>query len=464
MTRAPTGAIEGTAGEMTTAERDEALPPSLLRRFGTGVIWNLLAVAFNQGSTFAANIALANILGRAVFGRYAIVMSTVQSVSALAALGMGFAATKYIAELRVHDRARARRILAFCSTAAYASAAIVSAAIWLAAPVLTARYLHAPDLGHLLRVGALGILWLAVNGYLTGVLAGLEEYKTAGVASTISGTAYLALCVGGAWKWGLEGAVMGVVASAGVQWIVLTMSLRRALQRHDLVADYRRLSQERAIIMRWVVPGLLSGLTAVPALWLVQSFLVRSQGGFNELGAYTASYSLMAIVLFLPGVANNVGMSIINHSFGSGNGHGYREVFWLNLRFSVGIVFLGAVGIAALGPLLLRAFGTSFASAYPVLLILLAATLPEAATIALSQVLQSNERFWLAIAAINVPRDATIIIVAWLLAPTLGARGLALAYLSGRVLGLLTTAYCAHRVGLNVPARLLEGGVAVQPS
>ena len=435
-----------------------------MRRFGTGVIWNLLAVACNQGSTFAGNIALANILGRAVFGRYAIVMSTVLSVSSLAALGMGFAATKYIAELRIHDRARARRILAFCSTAAYASAVLVSAAIWLAAPALAARYLHAPELTHLLRIGALGMLWLAMNGYLTGVLAGLEEYRATAIASTLSGSAYLALCVGGAWKWGLDGAITGVVASAGVQWVILTVSLRRALRRHDLVADYQRLTQERAIIVRWVIPGLLSGLTAVPALWLAQSFLVRTPSGFNELGAYSASYSLMAIVMFLPGVANNVGMAMINHSFGSGKSHDYREMFWLNLRFTVGIVFLGASAIALFGPLLLRAFGTSFTSAYPVLLVLLAATMPEAATIALSQVLQSNERFWLAIGVINVPRDATIIVVAWFLAPLLGAQGLALAYLSGRVLALLSTAWVARRIGLAVPAGRGGTAMAAQPS
>lgn len=449
---------------MTQPERDDAPPPSVIRRFGTGVVWNLLAVFFNQGSTFATNIALANILGRAVFGRYAIVMSTVQSVSALAALGMGFAATKYIAELRVHNRERARRILGFCSAVAHISAVVVAASIWIAAPSLAMRYLHAPELAHLLRVGTLGILWLALNGYLTGVLAGLEEYRAAGIAGTLSGTAYLALCVGGAWRWGLEGAIAGVVASAGVQWAILTVTLRRALRRHDLVADYNRLVEERAIIMRWVIPGLLSGLTAVPALWLGQSFLVRTPGGFNELAAYSASYSLMTIVLFLPGVANNVGMSLINHSFGSGSSRDYRKVFWLNLRFTIAIEAVGALAIAACGPLLLRAFGASFTSAYPVLLILLVATIPEAATIALAQVLQSNERGWLAIGVVNIPRDATIVGVAWVLAPTLGARGLALAYLSGRVLGFLSTAWCARRIGLGIPVRRTEGSVAAQPS
>lgn len=431
----------------THAEPERSRRP-LIHRFSAAVLWNLVATVFNQGSTFAANIALANILGRALFGRYAIVLSTVQAVSALAALGMGYAATKYIAELRVRDRDRAARILGFASATAHAAAILVTLAMWLAAPRLAAGYLEAPDIAVALRVGCIGIAWIALNGYLTGVLAGLEEYRALAIAGTIAGTTYLTLCVGGAWLWGIEGAVSGVVASAAIQWCILSFSTRRALARHELKPDYRRLGEERAIVRRWVVPGLLSGLTAIPALWLAQSFLARTPDGFSEVAAYAASFNLMTIVLFLPNVANTVGMSLINHSLGRGDGADYRRVFWMNLQFSAGIVVLGALAIAGGGPFILRAYGASFASAYPVLLILLLATLPESATIALTQVLQSKEKVWLAIGAVNVPRDSLLVMAAWFLVPELGARGLALAYLSGRLVGLITTFLCVRRVGL----------------
>jgi O-antigen/teichoic acid export membrane protein len=88
-----------------------ASPSSLHSRFQTGVAFNLVGTFFNQGSTFVVNIVVANLLGRQIFGEYAIVQNTLVAVSVFVQLGIGYVATKYVAELRSTDRERTGRIL-----------------------------------------------------------------------------------------------------------------------------------------------------------------------------------------------------------------------------------------------------------------------------------------------------------------------------------------------------------------
>ena len=73
----------------------QAEPRTLMRRFGSGLLWNTIAVGFNQGSTLVANLLLANLLGRSGFGGYAVALGTVQAAAQLASLGMGSTASRF---------------------------------------------------------------------------------------------------------------------------------------------------------------------------------------------------------------------------------------------------------------------------------------------------------------------------------------------------------------------------------
>lgn len=54
-----------------------------------GTTLNLIAVAFNQGSTLVANILVARILLKQMFGEYAMVQSTLLTVATLSQLATG---------------------------------------------------------------------------------------------------------------------------------------------------------------------------------------------------------------------------------------------------------------------------------------------------------------------------------------------------------------------------------------
>jgi O-antigen/teichoic acid export membrane protein len=186
------------------------------------------------------------------------------------------------------------------------------------------------------------------------------------------------------------------------------------------------------------LPGALSGLTASPALWLLQAAILRQPDGLVQLGRYLVASNLAVAVLLLPNIINGVGTTILNERRGADDADGFVAFFQDNLRATAIATLVGVAVVGIAGPLLLTIFGKDFRSAYPVLLVLLCASLPESLTIALNQVLQARAKMWQALLRINLPRDLVMPVLAWLLAPSLGASGGALAYMGGRLVGALS--------------------------
>ena len=166
------------------------------------------------------------------------------------------------------------------------------------------------------------------------------------------------------------------------------------------------------------------------------------------MAIFGAAHSFRLIVLFVPNVMNNVGMSILNNQRQAST-QGFRWVFWWNLGLTVVFVATGAVAVIALGPWLLRAFGKEFDVGYPVLRILMVAAILESAATWIYQIIQSHGRMWLTLFCVVIPRDFVILILAYLLTHHYGASGLAAAYVGGWAVALTTISIVSSRLGLK---------------
>ena len=412
-----------------------------------GVALNMVAAAFNQGSTLLVNLVIANVLGRETFGQYTMVLATIATLGALSQMSMGYTATKHVAEFRSIDPARTSRILGLCGC--------VSAVMALAAALVLAgggdwvasRVLEAPDLGFELRVAGGAVFFTVLNGFLSGALAGLESYPALARAGVVSGTAYALICTTLAWRLGLPGAVAGLAISAGVQFVVLAVLLSREAGRHGLLIARRGIWQERAIVTNFALPASIGGALYQPATWIGTALLAKQPGGFHELALFGAANMFRTMVLFVPQVINNVGMAVLNHQRRS-NPEGYRNVFWVNAVMSI-VAALGAAGLLlAAGALPLRLFGPDFTGGRVVLAVMLAAAVVETLTLAVYQIVVSRGQIWASLAFVSAPRDVSLIVLSVALVPLYGAAGLAGAYAIGWAVSLLgVVAVASWRAG-----------------
>ena len=421
-------------------------PPAIDSRrgfmmLGPNMAWAMLGTVFNQGSTLASNIWIANLLGRTAFGEFVIVLATVQATAALASLGIGYTATRYLAELRHRDIVRAGQLLGLFSKMSWLAAVVAALSLAAASSGIAGSALLAPALGSSLLLAAASTVFTIRSGFLTGALSGLEAFRPVGIAGVLSGTMYFGLTVGGASMGGVPGAAVGLCASAVVQCALLSVALARERKLQRLTRESARFSEERPLMFRFALPAALSGLSTVPALWAVQALLARSPDGFANLAVYAAGSNLLSMVLFAPTVLNGVAMAWINRTQAVQGHVAYRSALRANVGVTLVTVITALIGMAIIGPTLLGLYGRDFRSGSTALALLLAASVPEALTIALNQSLQTSERMWEAFLGINIPRDTVIIVTAVLLVPRFGATGAAAAYLSGRLVALCSMVY-----------------------
>jgi O-antigen/teichoic acid export membrane protein len=412
-----------TSEDDTTAH----LAAALKRRLATGFAWNLLGAVFNQGSTFAVSLVVANLLGRQLFGNYAIVQGMVATLTAVGQVSSGYTATKYVAELRSPAPERAGRILGLCIVFSAVMAILVSVAAAACAPFIAEAGLKEPGLAGAVAVGSVAVFFGIVSGTLVGGLNGLEAYRAAGLAGVASGTSYVVICSLGAWKYGLSGAVLGLAASAWVQFSVLTLALIREGRRRGVPLVWNGLWRERSVLVAFSLPAAIAGATSPAAIWLSQLILARNSG-YGQVALYSSANSLRVLVLFLPLVMNTVAASLLNQHRGLGEWGAYRRVFRWNLRITLALVCAGALTLAAGGPFLLSLYGKSFREGYPILLCLALSTIPEGLTSSVYQVVQTEAAMWTSLFTIAVPRGVLLVGLAETLAPAGGATGVAIAY------------------------------------
>jgi len=421
----------------------------LRARFQKGITWNIAGALLNNGSNFLTNILIANLLGREVFGQYGMIQSTLTTFVGVAQAAGGITATKYVAEFRSHDKEKAGRVLGLCAATTIATGCISTLLIFLCAPWLAHNTLKAAALQRPLQIAAAVVFFTVVNAFQTGALAGLESYKQWAIANGLQGPFQFGICVFSTWRWGLQGAVAGLLVSSAVRWLILHIAMKWEANKQGITLRFSGFWQERAIFMKFALPAALSGLSAAPAIWLGNTFLVRQAGGYSQMALFSAALNLKNVVIFLPILLNNVGTSLLNNQRGQKDRLSYRKVFWTNMVLTGSAALLGAVIIGAFGPHLLRLYGKTFPEGQGILTLLLCAAILEVLAMASYQIIQSEEKMWLSLLGVMLPRDLALVFLAYRLTPLYGAVGLGLAHLIAWILCSTVIFSVVFHIGLK---------------
>jgi O-antigen/teichoic acid export membrane protein len=416
---------------------------------GRGVAWNLVGSGTVQGSTFIVNIAIANLLGRRVFGEYAIVQSTVVLFTSVVQWATGYTATKYLAEFRSVDPQRAGRLLGMLAVVSAFLGAILALLLLVSAHTVATHLLTSPDLSGPLMIASGAVFFGVANVFLIGALAGLESYPAIGKAGLIGGTCTVLACVVGAKAGGLVGAVTGLAIGGIAQSLALGKLVATETARHGIAMEFAGILAESNLLIRYSVPVALSGLVTLPAIWVGNALLVRQHGGYEAMAVFTAANSFRIMVIFLPSIVNSVSLSLLNNHRRAGDERQFRRIFWFNVSIAGVVAACAATAISLFGPLVLKIFGREFAGGYRVLLVLMAATVPESVTNAMLQLVHSRERSWMALRGVTIPGFGTLVLGAWLLTPIAGASGLAWAYVMASAVLLTCTSVIVWRLGIR---------------
>lgn len=418
-------------------------------RFSRGLFWNIVSTLFTQGSTFLTSMILARLLGVDIYGEFSMVLSTLLTVTGIAQVSTGLTVTKYVAEFRDTDKVRAGRILGLCLMLTLVMGIAASVFLLLCAPWISERIMVAPHLEASLVLAIPFVLFSVMNAYQVGGLAGLESYKQISIYSSLLGVLYLAMCSAGAFFGGLNGALLGIVSIAILRWATYAVILRREAKKHQILLELSHWTEERGAIIRFALPASLAGLSYMPAIWMSNAFLVQQANGFFEMGIYAATLNLKILFLLLPSLINGVATSILNNNKGLGDKKLFDRTFFVTIQITLVTSLFGAMIMFLGGEFLIRrTFGEAYLYEGTKFLISIMAVqvIIEAIGIAVYQIIQAQEKMWKSLFYIVIPRDATIVVLAYILIPIYGAIGLAASLLIGFFFALLMKIFIAYKL------------------
>lgn len=254
--------------------------------FGRGVLLLALANGLYVVLGYGSTTLLARMLSPADFGGYGVVLSWITVLTALLVKGIATSTAREMASTAT-DMATAWRAGAQLGIRLAIGLAVLGAAL----SPLAAQWFGSSDLAAQFAIGSLGALSFGVNAVLLAWPTGARDYARQSLTQAAYAVARLALTVGGAAVWGIDGAIVGYVLAPLVASAPVVM--RHPVARGD-IADVRRRMRAH------VLPVALASI-AVTGYFVVDVFAMSGVlgGASREVGTYVAYGTLAHVPFFL---------------------------------------------------------------------------------------------------------------------------------------------------------------------
>lgn len=435
------------------------LRTSLAHRIAHGTFWSLIGALLSRALMLLASILVARILGKETYGEFGMIRSTIGLFGVFAGFGLGLTATKYVAEFRHSNPAKAGRVIALSEVFALVTGTVVAVIIYVFAPWLAKNTINAPHLSLELRITAFIVLVSSLNGAQTGALAGLEAFKSIAKVNIAGGLSAFPVLVGASYLGGVSGATWGLLLNVVIIYILNLLALNRETARHGVPISFRGFLSERQIVWGFSFPAASGGFLVSFVLWGCAALLVNQPGGYAQMGIYTAADQWRLAVLFVPGMVSRITLPMLSSMVGTKDEAGYRKTLKYSLLLNFGTGFIIAIPIVLLAPWIMRSYGPGFEDGSTILLCLVLSAVLIATSSVLGQVFASNDKMWVGF-VFNLVWGITMTSMCYILVRNgYGALGMALSFVVSYALHLVWSAIYSYRMLRNAKRNKEHGFV-----
>lgn len=281
------------------------------RQIIKGTFWLSLGTLFSRGLLALSAIVLVRILSVSQYGEYGMVKSTIDNFLIFASMGVGLTTTKYISELKSSDPEGASSILGAATIMVTGLSLVVFLILTFCSGYITTNILENPNLQVPLITGSLVLVFVALNGIQTGALLGLQSYRSASTASILQGILiFTGLCVGG-YLYGVTGAIAGNLIATVILAIFIHRLIQKEAAHFNIRFSFKNWRAKCKVIYKFAIPASLSTMIVAPAIWVLNTMLVKEPGGYAQLGLYNAAFIFCSAIQMLNSSLNNVLLPIL---------------------------------------------------------------------------------------------------------------------------------------------------------
>ena len=230
----------------------------------------------------------------------------------------------------------------------------------VSAPWLAAKTLAAPQLSGLLQIGGLLLLSSGINGAQTGALAGFEAFKSIAKINLISGLLTFPFMVIGAWKWGVTGAVWGLIGSQVANCVMSFLAVRAEAARYRIPLRYAGCLSDLSLFWSFSLPAVLVGVLNSVVGWGASALVVNQLGGYGDMGIYNAASRVKQIPEAVLAMLVAPIIPILSEAFGKADHNAYQTTLRTFLLMSTLVIVPVSLVQTAAPALTLLPFGSEY--------------------------------------------------------------------------------------------------------
>ncbi len=407
--------------------------------------WAVTGNAMTKVLAFLSAIVVARILEKELYGEYGLLRNIVVNIGMLSTFGLGYSATKFIAEAK--KTGNNKQIVFSSLRITVVISSTLAFLLFLFSDFVAKAYFELPHLSFYLKLVAGWIILNAITTTQTGVLAGYGAFKEMAKWNLIVGIiTFISTLIGVVW-FDFFGAVISLVFSQLVNVVLFAILIKRC------GSDFSESNYEKGLskkLMKFSTPLALQEIIYGASSILV--FLIILWNSNNgQLGIFNAATQWSSIVLFIPSILRNV---MLKH-FSAQNDdiRSLQKVvsksLTLNLILTAAPVLILIVGF----PLINGMYGDSFQGLFEPVLFLLVSTVFMSMSNVYNQYFMSVDRNWMMF-WMRILRDFGILLIGYILILTKlvsASTALSIAYLFANI---------CYFLGLSILFRLSKNNVS----
>jgi O-antigen/teichoic acid export membrane protein len=361
-------------------------------QFFNDSFWALSGNVLSKGLALITSVIIAKFLGSDIFGEYGTVKSTLASFAILSTLGLGYTATKYIAEQKetnnkISLQTTTKNILKITAF----TGLIFSSLIFFFSNYISEVILDNRDLSLILKVCSFWVLFNGINTAQIGILSGLGLYKKMAGINFAVGLLTLTLGVVLTFYFQLLGASITLIIVQVFNCVLNYIYLKKAIKElpQDTIKEVSPPNIREMLLFS--LPVSIQEVLFSFTSWLF-IILLAQYSSYSQIGLFSAALQWTAIILFIPGVLRNV---ILQHLSASNNDEKkfdnlVSKTLWINIIS----VLIPIVIIVFISGIISSFYGNSFIGLKTLLILSAISALPISMSNIYSQMFLSLGKNW----------------------------------------------------------------------
>lgn len=326
--------------------------------------WALFGNIIAKGLGLLGAILVARYLGKETFGEYGTIRNTVINIAIFSSFGLGYTATKFIAENKDSSAEFLKSIIFYTVGISLVLSVIMSVTLFFTSEYISEHLLNAPHLSSSLKLLTIWVVFNSITISQIGILAGFGRFKEMAKINTYVGLTMFITSVVFTYFWGLNGAFFALIVTQIINWYFNMVEVRK------LIPSNTKLIKNRPFfikIFKFSFPVALQEALYSITTWLIVIIIIKLSN-YSEVGLYSAAMQWVLIILFIPGILRNV---ILNHMAKSNSDESqHNKLLKRTILFNFLITIIPAVFVFPFRNIIADIYGASFKEDLPQVLTL----------------------------------------------------------------------------------------------